>query len=287
MYSLGCSNWGQATLGDVDYYNSCDTTAVSIGRTFPWVGVPNNYIGHQSAYEGHAYVGINMYVKTSSSYKEYLYVSIPALEVDTEYIISAHVSLADNCNYATDGFGILLTTYGSPNHVTFGTLSYNPQINYASYGVISDSINWTTLTSTFVADSAYKYLIFGGFLLPDGMKIVAVNDTINNPHNNSYYYVDNIEVKKLSATNAPSGVPPIETRIYPNPAHDLLHIDYQATTTEGASIEISDISGRILINNKLATLHNTIDLTPLYPGIYLYQIFEGGCRVMVGKVIRE
>jgi hypothetical protein len=35
------------------------------------------------------------------------------------------------------------------------------------------------------------------------------------------------------------------------------------------------------------SLHNTIDLKSLSPGIYLYQIFEGGNRMMVGKMVKE
>lgn len=81
---------------------------------------------------------------------------------------------------------------------------------------------------------------------------------------------------------------PSPNRIYPNPAHDLLQIEYHAQTTEEASIQISDISGRILINKKLPTiLHSTLDLKPLNPGMYLYQIYEGGNRMMVGKVMKE
>ena len=51
-YSLNCVSWGQATSDPVQYYNACDTAAASLGRFYPWVGVPNNEQGNQNAYEG-------------------------------------------------------------------------------------------------------------------------------------------------------------------------------------------------------------------------------------------
>ena len=51
-YSLGCLGWGQATGGTADYYNGCDTAAISIGYLAPLVGVPMNIWGYQDAFEG-------------------------------------------------------------------------------------------------------------------------------------------------------------------------------------------------------------------------------------------
>lgn len=44
--------WSPPTWGTADYFNSCAITTV---------GIPNNYMGYQPAYEGNAYCGIYNY----------------------------------------------------------------------------------------------------------------------------------------------------------------------------------------------------------------------------------
>lgn len=280
LICIGCMN---ATLGKPDYFNICDTAATSIGRRFPWVGVPHNFIGCQTANEGLAYVGLNLFIKRYSDYKEYLGVAIQPLAIDTEYAVTIHISLADSCNYATDGFGVLFTTYGSPNNIIFGTLNKIPQIDYSSYGIISDTVNWTTLTSTFVADSAYNYLIIGGFKKPGIMKIEAVNDTSSNLHDNSYYYLDNIEVEKLSKTNISIINQKNNICLYPNPFNleTTLYINSQNSSIYKLKIynysgvlvrEIVDIS-----DNKVA-----INRGNLPSGIYSYNLIDLNNKVLRG-----
>src|SRR6185437_14325478 len=105
--------------------------------------------------------------------KEYLFVNIPALALDTTYKVTIEVSLADSSRFATDGMGVLFTTYGSPDQYTDGTLNATPQIDYSNYGVITDTVHWVTLSSTFAADSPYTSMIIGGFKDASKMTISA------------------------------------------------------------------------------------------------------------------
>ena len=189
-YSLGCVSWGEVA-GTSDYYNACDTAAASINRPCPVVGVPLNSLGFQAAYDGIAYAGIATYDSQVTSYREYIIDSIPALEIDTPYLVSIEVSLADSSRFATDGLGVLFTTYGKPYVPPFATISETPQIDYTSYGVISDTMHWTKLSGIFIPDSAYTSLTIGGFRDETHMTVVPFNNfPKKNTPPSSYYYID-------------------------------------------------------------------------------------------------
>ena len=285
-YSLGCVGWGQANTGNPDYYNTCDTAAISIGKDVPWVGVPYNYIGYQAAYEGAAYAGINMYIQSPFDNKEYLITNIPALEVDTVYQVTIHVSLADSCEYATDGMGVFFTTYGSPDQLTSGTIIETPQIDYTSYGIIKDSINWVTLSGIFIADSAYTSLIIGGFKSSSEMNIIAVNDSPSNPHTNAYYYIDNVVVEKLSSTRIGTVNKTVATQLYPNPFTDYATLLFNNPDKLNCSFSLFNAQGQVVQRmDNVVSDRLRIERNELPTGVYYYQLINATYSLTGGKVI--
>ena len=287
MSSLGCVSWGQATTGNPDYYNACDTAAASIGQFTPIVGVPDNAWGHQFAYDGVAYTGVGVYEEGLPSYKEYLITEIPPLEIDTVYQVTIHLSLAVNSWFATDGMGVFFTTYGSPNQFTGGTLVESPQIDYTSYGVISDTANWTTLTGTFIADSAYTKLIIGVFKNANQMTISSVNENskINSPKA-AYYYLDAVIVEKLSSTslakiNINDGV-----KIYPNPFTDHTTMIFDNPNNQNYTLTIFNAQGFIVRKSTDITSNRLrIERNDLPSGFYYYQLANRDNIVANGKLI--
>ena len=76
--------------------------------------------------------------------------------------------------------------------------------------------------------------------------------------------------------------------MYPNPVHDLLSVIYTAKTTDDISIQIEDISSRIVITQQLQSgAQNTVDMSALVPGMYLYRILEGNMVTMIGKIAKD
>ena len=276
MYSLGCIGWGQATAGTTDYFNSCDTEAISIGRLFPWVGVPYNNFGFQEAYEGHSYCGLNIYAPSLPYYKEYLICKTPKLEVDSPYRVTIHISLADLSKYATDGFGVLFTTYGSPVLYHDTTITKSPQIDYTSYGIISDKFNWTTLSEVFIADSEYTYLIIGGFKRAIDMNIQVIYDTSITLYNHAYYYIDNIIVEKLSSTTVPSLLTNDKEGIYPNPFTNHANLVFNNHNSEDCSVRIYNLQGQLVhcIENITSSVVR-IEKGNLPAGVYFYYLQDG------------
>ena len=285
--TFSCIDWEKATSESPDYFNACDTAAVSIGKSAPWVGVPYNFIGHQNAYDGVAYVGINMYDASLPDYKEYLITNLPALEIDTVYKVTIHVSLADYCEFASDAMGVLFTTYGSPSLYGDTTIIKTPQIDYTSYGIISDTTNWITLSSTFIADSAYTSFIIGGFKSSSNMHIVAVNDSPSNPHNNSYYYIDAVVVEKLSSTTSVVSLNnSSEVNIYPNPFTDHATLTFNNPYGLNATFILFNTQGQIvqqvdgIVSNRLRIERNSLPL-----GFYYYQLRNEQNTIANGKII--
>ena len=226
-----------------------------------------------------------MYDSGLSYYKEYLITSIPALQTDTVYRVTINISLADSSRFATDGFGVLFTTYGSPNQFAIGTLVETPQIDYSSYGIISDTINWTTLSSVFIADSAYTNLIIGGFKNANDMNIIDLNSSHKTTANAAYYYIDNIIVEKLSATGLISTNENNNIIVYPNPFIDHATFLFDNQQHYCHTLTIFNMQGQII--KKMDNITNdrvTIEFNELASGFYYYQLRNANGIVGNGKL---
>jgi len=197
------SSWFQPTLGTSDYFNLCD-----MGQ----VNVPSNYFGYQSASGGNGYAGFWIF-SGGTEVKEYLGSNLScsnssevcALTVGVSYQVSMDVSLAEtHSNVGCDGLGVYFFTYPPSVNTAnlWQVLPFTAQINYSSYGPITDTLNWVTLTDTLTADSAYRYIIVGA-VLPDSLQ-----DTVRikpeDPYGKSYYYVDNVRVVPLTWSPPPT-----------------------------------------------------------------------------------
>ncbi len=285
-YSLGCVGWGQANTNTSDYYNACDTYAISIGMLKPIVSVPYNIWGFQPAFDGVAYTGICMYDSTLNYYKEYLISNIPTLEIDTVYKVIIHVSLADSSQFATDAFGVLFTTYGSPNQYNNQTINIEPQIDYSNYGVISDTVNWKTLAGTFIADSEYKNIIIGGFKNYSKMNILDINNAHKTTANAAYYFVDDIIVEKLSTTGISFLNKKNSTKIYPNPFFDHATLLFNNEDHTYYTLNILNLDGKIVQHKDNINLDRIrIDRNDLPSGFYYYQLYSSNNIVANGKFI--
>lgn len=184
-----CKDWFQFTSGgSSDYYHGCNT-----GVT---VGVPLNLLGHQQAAQGIAYGGFIVY--TPSNYKEYLAVAITPLQIGTRYEVSMSVSLADKSVYAIEDLGIYFYDNGPTSQIAHaGNYNVTPQVEYSSYGIVSDTANWVRLTSSFVADSAYDNIVIGTFKPFANMDTTQLHPSPSYPY--AYYYVDSVVIKILDS----------------------------------------------------------------------------------------
>ena len=177
MYWVNC---GQTP----DYNHSCAPQ----GNAF---GVPFNTVGYQPAATGNAYCDLWTY-STTQLFREFIGVSlIQPMVIGHSYFVSFR------CAPASPGHGYCLQT--NKQGIRFSTIAYDsvntaPINNFAhiySDSIISDTVNWTTISGSFIADSVYAFLTIGNFyddaytdtLIP-GFQCAAF----------AVYYIDDVEV---------------------------------------------------------------------------------------------
>lgn len=164
-----------------DYFNSCCTN-INCG-----MGVPNNIYGYQFAHTGNAYAGLITYYDPNSSinpYREYIGGTLVSPTVaGQKYFVTFYVNFADITLFATNKLGIKLSTsaYSNSNPYPVDNLP-----TAYSDSIYSDTLGWSKISFSFVADSSYNYLILGNFFDNSNTDTIGSNRTF------SYYFLDDI-----------------------------------------------------------------------------------------------
>ena len=165
-----------------EYLNACGTSNFS---------VPSNTWGYQAASNGVAYMAtVTTAPSVQANYRENIYTTLTSpLQVGATYSISFKISHTDNSQFSSDKFGVKLTK--QPNF----PIDNISQVY--STTIVTNNNTWTTISGTFVADSAYTYIGIGNFFND------ANTNTTNSCSSCSYnlygYFVDEIDVHQISA----------------------------------------------------------------------------------------
>jgi OOP family OmpA-OmpF porin len=238
-----CNNW-TSFRGSPDYFNNCSS---NIGF--------NNPFGYQAARNGQAYVGLGNFQITIPNLREQIGVELKnPLEIGIKYYLIFYVSSAYThllVNIATNKIGAAFTTYQYDDPNLDYPLPNNCQV--FTNTIITDTLNWIKISSSFVADSAYKYLTIGGFF--DDQHI----DTIHFPYQvvpqASYYYLDDVCVTTDSAfaenwTSNYNGIGNLlnGVKLFPNPSSGLILIESGIAME---SIAISNSIGESILNQGI------------------------------------
>jgi hypothetical protein len=257
-----------SALNSCDYYNPC----AAIDN--PAVSVPHNWGGYQTALDGDAYAGIVLYAilpPPAIDYREIMSVPlIQPLTIGVKYFVSAYISsgYSDICQCFANNFGF-----------RFSNVAYHPPGSHApvdnfshvhSTTIIEDTTNWVWMGESFVADSAYPYLMVGNFY-DDANTDTADCIDLPNYGRVSYYYVDKVCVSTDSLENLPTGIIKTKsgTRVYPNPVNDALHIEGFSSITECC---LTDCFGNLIFQDVLHP-PNAIVNTAIYSnGLYTLQL---------------
>ena len=171
--------WTSPTTTTPDYFNTCGGVNV---------GVPNNAFGTQNARTGSGYAGIIAYL---SDYREYIQVPLSqTLLAGQKYYVSFYISSADLNEYVIKEFGAYFSS-AEIHTGTYNMLSFIPQIQH--YGnLLSDTIGWTNIKGSFVAEGSERYLIIGNFNNDQNTTVVQVRNDIHITA--VYYYIDDVSV---------------------------------------------------------------------------------------------
>ncbi|MBL0127298.1 MAG: T9SS type A sorting domain-containing protein [Flavobacteriales bacterium] len=227
-----------------DYFHVCKDTMTS---------VPLNCITFQYPWDGLAYTGMATYDDVIGAREMISVELIGPLVVGQTYYASFHANAAFGGNgdciwpvYATNNIGMLFTM--ELNECMDSTTPF-PLRNSAqvrSLDVVSDTAGWTLVSGSFVADSAYRYLIIGNQF--DNAQTVLYDldpDTLLGQYV-AYTLIDGVCVSldplgcPLANGVADQSIP--EGRLYPNPARDELWLILDGTGT--TLLKVIDAVGR-------------------------------------------
>jgi gliding motility-associated-like protein len=183
---LNCPPWFTPTTGTPDNFHTC----------FPYPGasgnVPDNSFGHQPAHSGQAYAG--MIVLAQSGGREYIEgeLSTPLLP-GKKYCVAFYTSITDSSSYGIDALGIHFSNHIIPDYNGFypQLSAYTADVRNPVGNIITDTIGWTLVSDTFIAQGGERYITIGNFWSNQN-----TNTTEINYYNGaSYMYIDDVSVR--------------------------------------------------------------------------------------------
>jgi len=281
------SDYGQTFLAGwtinintADYFNSCGE---------PDFSVPSNCFGYQcpASINCNSYVGFYA-VDPFYSSSEYVGAQLTEpLEVGEKYFVTLKISLSNHfaTNCGVNKLGTLFTNfnYGNLLEAPPPSVMNNFSQVYTDQCIIVQN-QWTSISGSFIADSAYQYIIIGRFF--DNNNIILECFDENNPL--SYYYIDDVCVSTDSAFcwdyvyNCNSSIEDKivykpEFTLSPNPANDNVYVQMENKMFQIVkSVELYTMQGKN-VTDKVEILNNdnsgfTIKQNNLNKGIYILKI---------------
>lgn len=260
--------------GSPDYFNSCNTYT-------DYYSIPSNGAGYQAAKEGQAYVGLVAYA-TGGEAREYIGSTLSqSLVIGQTYYVTFYVSLGEvdainkqyiPCNKIGARFSTV-SANGSDNPFP-GTnpVSTNNFAHVYTNSIISDTLNWVKIQGSFVADSAYQYIIIGNFFDD------ANTDTIYRPNGiYSYFYIDDVCVSTSSTScELPTslGIKDLNSQVvylFPNPTERYLNIEIGNASTF-SFILYNNLNEEVLNESSIGSI--SVDLSKFNSGIYFIRVFS-------------
>lgn len=262
--NVGCANlnchiinapfWNP--IGNIEYYNVCNP---SITCRVP-VNL-NGLKGYQWPHSGNAYTGFNTYYAGGNNAREYIWEPLDdTLKKDREYCVEFYVNLFNGSKFATDAIG----AYFSANPVSCPgftcLLPDTPQVSSILGTAITDTLNWTKISGSFIAKGGEHYIAIGNFL-PDNLLTIVLSDSTQ-PYS-TYYYLDDVSVTLCDSSSGIRALKGFQIiKVFPNPANGLVTISSQKVISE---ICLLDISGKLVLKQ---TGSNSIDVTAIWDGFY-------------------
>lgn len=269
-------------MNSPDHFNAC---AGGAGGYDTLVAVPRNGWSFQYPWEGDAYVGFYCYDGVPSDYREYLGAELlEPLVPGCAYHLRFRLNPAYGGTYwlyeggVCDNVGMLLTTISNAWSGTTG-LPYGFR-NFAHLRTtipVEDTLAWTLVEGTIIADSAYSYVVLGNFF----------TDALTNAYPNgdswtdlAYYLVDEVEVVPVDGSCHGVGV---EERDALEPNVEIRDGAIQVRWGAAMEVELVDALGRTCHRTYSAQGSLVIPMPPA-GGLYMLRVLSEG-RSFVRKFV--
>ena len=249
-----------------DILNSCSSTATNM---------PNCAFGFQYAHSGNSMAGIVTWRYEGTicgTCREYVGCQLlHPLQIGVKYYLSFFTNYSHYHPYsavASNNIGMQFSNFVFDN-INWPPLNNFTQLN--SDNIIIDSIGWTKISGSFIADSSYSYLYLGNFFINSQTDTLGFSSQVDL----AYYYLDDICVTTDSVYNETWTI--VEERnpskgilIGPNPIIDpILKIN---TDLIAFSFELYDYQGRKIFKKENCSFDQELNVENLSSGFYFISI---------------
>lgn len=185
-------HWWQATNGTPDYFHKCSKG----------IGIPDNFTGHQDAFEGEAYAGLVTFSNNKKNYREYLQSKLMRTLVAGEMIcVEFKFSAAENCLFVADGLGVTLThdkiTSRRHEPIKGETALSNPRFH-----MLDEKEQWVAMSDIYTAKGGEEYITIGNFKSDKDLRIIRrTNSSVGQQGGWSYLYIDDVRITPVKQRN--------------------------------------------------------------------------------------
>ncbi len=188
-----CKYWFMPTQGTSDYMNTCANPSYIIG-------IPLNASGYQYSFDGNGYAGLfalHISIISPDNYREYIQTKlIECLVNNTEYYFEFYACRGDRQNIAIDRIGALFTDYAISRNDPNPIITI-PQIESPRYQILDDTVNWTKISGTFVANGGECYLTIGNFRSTEETNYVWTHPEWEDDY--AVYFIDGISLIEVES----------------------------------------------------------------------------------------
>mgnify|MGYP003381740592 CR=1 FL=1 len=261
-------------------------------------GLPVNGFTFQQPFEGSSCIGMfSFYQNGIEEQREWVMVELlePLVPGRTYYgSFHANAGFGGATQFpqiwlASSHIGMLFTMearqwdFASPNP------AYPNHAHIVRPEILADTVAWSLVSGSFVADSAYRYLMIGNFFNN------AMTDTLHFADPNSvfpWYPRGYTLIDRVCVSEAPDGCEVAHAiveevvelpNVYPNPATGMLMIDH----AEGQTVKIFDALGKVVWSGRVYSERQALGVENWARGIYVLQLEGNGVMKKVKFVLKE
>lgn len=262
--------------GTADYFHTCAFSIFS--------KVPSNFFGYQQPSSDKAYASFYAYYTSYVNYREYVgsVLGTPLVK-GTKYFISFKVALANKNDYSRvcNNLGMKFTNW---DYWSGWPAKPDNSAHVYSAALVADTLNWTQISGSFIADSNYTRVMIGNFFVDSSTTHIGSSTQYG-----AYYYLDDICVATDSAfCYNYMGVEDIAdtdlVTAFPNPFTEQINFE-TARQVEAGVIKLYDVLGQQICRVKFSGRQVILKREDLPGGIYFYQISSRDSIVGQGTII--
>ena len=90
----------------------------------------------------------------------------------------------------------------------------------------------------------------------------------------------------LGVTSLEETTEPRNISLFPNPVEDVTRVAFHDYLPRAARIRFYDTSGSLVLQERLGSVSELVDMSGLQTGVYVYEVWDGETRLVSGKVVK-